>query len=150
MSETDTPITVMFIDHHGRYRVEFDYHPAVVALLKKSVPGPMRRWVVIKRDNVVVAKRWEISIDWVGPLAAAFVNAGIKVLGLGHTNIADWFDVFSAPLPTTADGYRAYIKGFCKNCKSVPHRPSGVECEDCYRQRLIFSTTSKRRWPRQG
>jgi hypothetical protein len=137
MGETEAPIGVVFIEHHGRYRVEFDYHPAIVALLKKSVPGPMRRWVVIKRDNVVVAKRWEVSIDWVGPLASAFVNAGIRVVGLNHANIESWFSCFSATLPTTADGHRAYIKGFCKSCELVPHRPGGVECEDCHRQRLI-------------
>jgi hypothetical protein len=136
MSETEAPIGVAFIEHHGRYRVEFDYHPAIVALLKTTVPGPMRRWVVIKRDNVVVAKRWEVSVDWVGPLASAFVNAGITVIGLNHANIADWFDVFSAAMPTSPSGHRAYVKGFCKRCESVPHRPGGVECEDCHRKRL--------------
>ncbi len=127
MSETEAPIVVVFVEHHGRYRVEFDFDARAVVLLKATVPAPMRRWR---------AQRWEVGADWVGPLASAFVNAGIKVVGLDRTNISDWFGVFSAAMPTSPSGHRAYAKGFCKRCESNPHRPGGVECEDCHRQRL--------------
>jgi hypothetical protein len=66
------------------------------------------------------------------------VNAGIEVIGVNHANIEDWFGVFSAAMPTSPSGHRAYLKGFCKSCESVPHRPGGVECEDCHRKRLIL------------
>jgi hypothetical protein len=125
----DEPFVVVFTEHHGRYRVEFDYDPAAVALLKKTVPAPMRHWVK-------TAKRWEVSTDWIGPLASAFVNVGVEVLGLNHTNIADWFAVFSTDMPTRPSGHDAYRKGFCKSCELVPHRPGGVERQDCYRKRL--------------
>jgi hypothetical protein len=118
-------------ERQGRYRIEFDYSPAAVATLKMAVPGPMRHWLP-------KGKRWEVSTDWVGPLASAFVNAGIEVLGLNHTNIGDWFAVFSTGMPTRPGGHRAYAKGFCKRCESVPHRPGGIECEDCYQKRLIL------------
>jgi hypothetical protein len=125
----DEPLVVVFTEHHGRYRVEFDYDPAAVALLKKTVPPPMRHWIK-------TAKRWEVSTDWVGPLASAFVNVGAEVLGLNHTNIADWFAVFSTDMLTRESGHRAYRKGFCKSCESLPHRPGDTECEACYRKRL--------------
>jgi hypothetical protein len=132
--------TVVFTKTYGRYRVEFGYDPGVVAILKAAVPGAMRRWIKRTTDENGVSRGgfWEASTDWVGPLASAFVNAGIRVIGLNHANIRDWFDVFSAPMPTSPSGGRAYAKGFCKSCESVPHRSGGVECEDCYRQRLIF------------
>jgi hypothetical protein len=126
---SEDPLAVVFTEHHGRYRIEFDYSPAMIAQLKLAVPGPMRHWMP-------KGKRWEVSTDWVGPLASAFVNAGIEVLGLNHTNIADWFAVFSTDMPARSSGHDAYRKGFCKSCESVPHRPGGTECEDCYRKRL--------------
>jgi hypothetical protein len=130
MNEPDEePLVVVFTEHHGRYRVEFDYDPAALELLKTTVPAPMRHWMK-------TAKRWEVSTDWIGPLASAFVNAGIEVLGLSRTTIADWFAVFSTDMPTSESGHRAYRKGFCKRCESVPHRPGGVECEDCFGKRL--------------
>jgi hypothetical protein len=126
----DQPLLVVFTEHRGRYRLEFDYDPDMIALLKKTVPGPMRHW-----DSQ--AKRWEISIDWIGPLAGAFVNAGIEVLGLDETNIADWFGCFAAETPTSEEGCRAYRKGLCKTCCAMPHRPGGTECEECFHQRLV-------------
>jgi hypothetical protein len=59
------------------------------------------------------------------------------VVGLNHATIEDWFGVFSAATPTSPAGNRAYVKGFCKTCALVPYRPGGVECEGCYRKRLI-------------
>jgi hypothetical protein len=129
MTDDESALAVVFTEHHGRYRVEFDYDPAAVALLKKTVPPPMRHWIK-------PAKRWEVSTDWIGPLASAFVNAGIEVLGLNRTTIADWFAVFSTDMPTRDSGHDAYRKGFCKTCESVPYRPGGVECEDCFGKRL--------------
>jgi hypothetical protein len=130
MNEPDEePLVVVFTEHHGRYRVEFDYDPAAVALLKKTVPPPMRHWIK-------TAKRWEVGTDWIGPLASAFVNVGAEVLGLHHTNIVDWFAVFSTDMPSRDSGHDAYRKGFCKSCESMPYRPGGTECEDCFRKRL--------------
>jgi hypothetical protein len=128
--DEEIPFVVVFTEHHGRYCVEFDYDPAALQLLKKTVPAPMRHWIK-------TAKRWEVSTDWIGPLASAFVNAGIEVLGLNHSNIVDWFAVFSTDEPTRPSGHDAYRKGLCKRCESVPHRPGGTECEECFRQRLI-------------
>jgi hypothetical protein len=91
------------------------------------------RWEPLPDES---SKFWEISNDWVGPLASAFVNADIEVLGLNHANIADWFAVFATDVPTRDSGNRAYLKGFCKSCESVPHRPGGVECEECFGKRL--------------
>jgi hypothetical protein len=139
------PVVVVFTKRHGRYRVEFSYAPAALAVLKKTVPVPMRRfaarlnpetehWEPLPGED---SKFWEVSIDWVGPLASAFVNAGIEVLGLNQANIGDWFGVFSAAVPTSSGGHRAYVKGFCKTCEAVPYRPGGAECEDCHCKRLI-------------
>jgi hypothetical protein len=125
----EEPFIVVLTEHYGRYRVEFDYNPAVIALLKKTVPGPVRHW--IKR-----AKRWEVSTDWVGPLAAAFLNAGIEALGLNKTNIAHWFDPYLIDVPTTSSGHDAYTKGLCVSCESVPYRPGGTECVECHHKRL--------------
>jgi hypothetical protein len=141
----DEPL-VVFTEHHGRYRVEFDYHPVALTVLKKTVPAPMRRfmarfnseterWEPLPGES---SKFWEISTDWVGPLASAIINSGIEVLGFSHANIGDWFSVFSAAMPTSPSGHRAYRKGFCKSCESLPHRPGGVECEDCYHKRLVL------------
>jgi hypothetical protein len=137
---------VVFTEHHGRYRVEFDYHPVALAVLKRTVPGPMRRFMARFNEETErweslpgeSSKFWEISTDWVGPLASAVINAGIEVLGFSHANIDDWFAVFSTDMPTRPTGHDAYRKGFCKSCLSAPYRPGGVECEDCYRKRLVL------------
>lgn len=124
----------------GRYRVLVDYHPAIVTRLKTVVPAPMRRWVPrkqLRESGRCMGGYWEVSADWAGPLAFAFGNTGLDVRGLGHANIADWFAVFSAPVPTGEAGHRAYRKGLCASCKTADHRPGGVECEHCYHQRLI-------------
>jgi hypothetical protein len=142
---TEDPL-VVFTEHHGRYRVEFDYHPTALAVLKKTVPGSMRRfmarfnqeterWEPLPGES---SKFWEISTDWVGPLASAVINAGIEVAGFSHANIDDWFAVFSTDMPTRPSGHDAYRKGFCTSCESVPHRSGGVECEDCYHKRLVL------------
>jgi hypothetical protein len=130
MNEPDEePLVVVFTEHHGRYRVEFDYDPAAVALLKKTVPPPMRHWIK-------TAKRWEVSTDWVGPLASTFLNAGLEVLGLSHADIANWFGVYVTDVPTSESGHRAYLKGLCTVCESVPYRAGGIECDECHRKRL--------------
>jgi hypothetical protein len=118
----------------GRYRVEFDYDTRAVALLKATVPGSMRRWVVDEKND---EKYWAISPEWTGPLASKLRNAGFEIAGLDEDNIADWFSCFLVATPTSEDGHRAYVKGMCKTCTTAPHRPGGVECDGCFRQRLI-------------
>ena len=132
MSEdvAEEPIVVAFTEHVGRYRVEFDYDPAAVSILKATVPGPMRRWIP-------KARRWEVSAEWSGPLSGALVNTGFGVAGLDYSNIESWFGVFAEATPTSSAGHDAYRSGQCKNCQTAPHRPGGVECADCYRDRLI-------------
>ncbi len=127
----EAPVVVMFTEHVGRYRVEFDYDPAAVALLKSTVPGAMRRWIPGIR-------RWEVSAEWIGPLAGALANAGFGIAGLDHSNITHWFGPFVEALPTSPAGHDAYRAGRCKNCLTKPCRSGGVECTDCYRDRLIF------------
>lgn len=126
----EEPVVVAFTGHVGRYCVAFDYDPAAVALLKATVPGGMRRWVPKTR-------RWEVSAEWVGPLSGALVNAGFHVAGLDYDNIEDWFGAFVTPVPTVPGGHDAYRSGRCKNCLTAPHRPGGVECVACHRDRLI-------------
>lgn len=117
----------------GRYRVQFDYDTRAVALLKATVPAPMRRWISEeKRDK----KYWAISAEWTGPLASKLRNAGYEIAGLDQDTIADWFPWLSVATPTSEDGHRAYVKGMCKTCTTTPHRPGGVECEDCFTRRL--------------
>jgi hypothetical protein len=121
--------TVTFTPDNDRYRVDFAYDPATVALLKHTVPGPMRRW-----DPT--ARHWTISVDWVGPLAVTLAAAGVGVYGLGVDNIDDWYPVFATAAPAHPDEGDAYRKGFCKTCRVTQCRPGGVECRGCYRNRL--------------
>jgi len=131
-------LIVVLTEHHGRYRVQFAYDADVIAVLKKTVPAPMRHWIKRTTENGVShGGYWEVNTDWIGPLASAFTNTGIEVLGLDRSNIADWFGVFSAATRTTGEGHRAYRKGTCKTCTTAPHRPGGVECEGCFHKRLI-------------
>ena len=123
-------VVVTFTEHDGRYRVGFAYDFEAVSILKSTVPGAMRRWVP-------KAKRWEVSSEWVGPLSGALVNAGFGIAGLDYSNVADWFGPFVEAIPTSEAGYAAYRPGRCKNCLTTPCRPGGVECADCFRDRLI-------------
>jgi hypothetical protein len=113
----------------GSYLVEFDYSPRVVTLLKSAVPASMRRW----RD---AGKRWEVNVDWAGPLVGALRNAGFGVTGLGQFEEAELFWWCLSPVPIGKDGQRAYVKGFCATCEQQPHR-RGVECNQCYRKRVL-------------
>ncbi len=126
----EKPVIVLTRSDTGRYRVEFDYDARAVAMLKDSVPGPMRRWIPDE-------KCWEISPDWSGPLSSKLRNAGFDVVGLDETNIGDWFGPFAVAAPTNAQGWCAYVEGRCTACAVAPHRPGGVECEQCFRGRLI-------------
>jgi hypothetical protein len=128
--EEPEPVVVSFTEHAGRYVVEFDYDPEAVALLKATVPGSMRRWIP-------ETKRWEVSAEWIGPLSGALVNAGFGIAGLNYSNITDWFGPFVKATPTSPAGHDAYRSGRCSSCLTAPHRPGGVECHDCYRDRLI-------------
>jgi hypothetical protein len=140
MAEPAPSTTVVFTADAGRYRLQVDYHPAIVGRLKTVVPAPMRRWVPRKQllePGCCIGGYWEVSAEWAGPLAVAFREAGLDVRGLGHADIADWFAAFCAPVPTGKAGHRAYTAGLCANCTTADHRPGGVECEHCYHQRLI-------------
>lgn len=57
--------------------VQFAYNPAVVDLLKSTVPGYARKWVAER-------KHWEIDNVWVESLAAALQAAGHTVAGAGQ------------------------------------------------------------------
>ena len=124
------PVVISFTEHAGRFLVEFDYDFEAVRILKSTVPGPMRRWIT-------KTGRWEVSAEWAGPLSGALVNAGFGIAGLGYDNIQDWFGPFAEATPTSQAGHDAYRSGRCKNCLTEPHRPGGVECHDCFRDRLI-------------
>lgn len=130
----DQPLIAFSKSADGRYRVEFDYDARAVALLKATVPAAMRRWIEDEKHD---EKYWAVSAEWTGPLASKLRNAGFDVVGLDENNIADWFSCFSVATPTSGDGHRAYVKGMCKTCTTTPYRPGGVECEECFRQRLI-------------
>ncbi len=125
----ENPVIEFSADASGRYRVEFDYHSRAVSLLKAVVPSQMRSWLP-------ESSCWEISPEWLGPLASKFRNAGFPVAGLDETNLAHWFSWCSVAMPTSPDGNRAYTKGMCKVCTAAPHRSGGSECEDCHGQRL--------------
>jgi hypothetical protein len=127
----DTLPAVVFskIDR-GRYRVESDYSPRVVTLLKSTLPAAVRRW----RDN---NKCWEVSADWAGPLVGALRNAGVEVVGLGEFEEADLFWWCLSPVPISKGGHHAYLKGFCASCTQSPHRLGGLECDPCYRKRVL-------------
>jgi hypothetical protein len=55
--------------------VAFAYNPAVVQLLKDTVPGYARSWSPGRRE-------WEIDLTWAESLAAAIRAAGHTVVGL--------------------------------------------------------------------
>jgi hypothetical protein len=114
----------------GHYRVTFDYHARAVALLKSTVPAAVRRW----RDT---GKCWEVSADWAGPLVGALRNAGFEVTGLDEFEEAELFWFCLAPVPISKRGHRAYVKGFCATCAQQPHRAGGLECDQCYRKRVL-------------
>ena len=130
----DQPVIAFGKAADGRYRVEFDYDNRAVALLKATVPAPIRRWV---KDEKRDEKYWAVSPEWTGPLASKLRNAGFEIFGLDEDNIADWFGCFSVATPANEEGHRAYRKGICTTCTTAPHRPGGVECDGCFRQRLI-------------
>jgi hypothetical protein len=115
--------------NNGRYLVDFDYSPRVVAMLKSAVPAAARRW---RRDS----KCWEVNVDWAGPLVAVLRNAGIEVIGLGQLEEAELFWWCLSPVPISKGGHRAYVKGFCVTCAQSPHRPGGLECDQCYHKRV--------------
>jgi hypothetical protein len=130
ITEPPEPPTITFAKQAtSRYRVEFEYNEDAVAILKTTVPSAMRRWVADKR-------RWEVSVDWVGPLACAFIDVGFDVAGLDEATIADWFSWLVVPVPIGAQGHDAYCKGFCAVCTQQPHQPGGAECDRCFHRRL--------------
>ena len=123
----------------GRYRIEFDFSPRVTTILKETVPAAVRRW---RRG----AKHWEISADWVGPLVAAFRNAGydgsrtggVAVRGLSELEetAATWWCL--GPMLIGKAGHRAYLlEGRCVICTRRPHRAGDLACEKCHGVRLV-------------
>jgi hypothetical protein len=119
---------VAFTTLAGRYRATFAYDPDAVATLKAAVPSPMRRWVR-------AARCWEVSAEWMAPLAGALCNAGHTVTGLTEGDV-EAFGCFSAAAPIGEAGHRAYLKGMCTGCEQAVHRPGGTQCDDCHRSQL--------------
>lgn len=66
---------VRFESHGHTYSVCFAYNPAVVQLLKDTVPGYARKWAPGRKE-------WEVDTKWVESLAAAFRSAGHTVVGI--------------------------------------------------------------------
>jgi hypothetical protein len=126
----DTLVVTFSKADPGHYRVTFDYHARAVQLLKSSVPAAVRRW----RDN---SKCWEVNVDWAGPLVGALRNAGVDVTGLDEFEEAELFWWCLSPVPISKGGHRAYLKGFCVTCTQQAHRPGGLECDRCYRKRVL-------------
>jgi len=67
--------TVRFADFGHNVTVAFAYNPAVVQLLKDTVPGYARTWEASR-------KHWEIDRSWAETLAAALRSAGHTVVGM--------------------------------------------------------------------
>ncbi len=140
----DTVPTVTFTKDSGRYRVQFAYHAPAVEILKLLVPAAVRQF-----DKA--GRFWTVSVDWAGPLACAFLNAGVGVDGLD--DVTGWA---LSPTPIGQRGHRAYVKGLCAVCTQQPHRSGGVECDGCYRERVarqqrvitVLAATGLAPWPR--
>jgi hypothetical protein len=130
IAETTRKPTVTFESDDGLYRITFRYHREAVKLIKAAVPSYARTF---DPDT----KRWSVRTQWAGALAFAFRGAGFGVNGLNEKDIEDWFAPFATAVPTSKAGHRAYLKGMCKTCKTSPHPPGCVECQDCFHRRLV-------------
>jgi hypothetical protein len=129
MSACQDKPTVTFKSDDGLYRITFDYHRQAVGLVK-TIPSYARTF---DPDT----KEWSVHTDWAGVLAFALRGAGFNVDGLDENDIEDWFAPFAVPIPSSEASRAAYLKGMCKTCKTVPYRPGGVECPDCFHERFV-------------
>jgi len=69
-------MTAVRFERRGfNYAVGFAYNPAVVELLKTTVPYYARTWSPNRRE-------WEVDLTWAESLAAALRAAGHTVVGL--------------------------------------------------------------------
>jgi hypothetical protein len=66
---------VRFTSSGHDYRVGFVYDPAVVALLKSTVPAYARSWTAARKE-------WAVENSWADVLAAALRAAGHTVVGI--------------------------------------------------------------------
>lgn len=82
---------VVFTPAAGRYSVRFAYDPAVVALVKQSVPGYARSWSA-------QARTWHVDTDWATLLAAELVRHGHTVSGLSATPASNPSDSWATQL----------------------------------------------------
>ena len=65
---------VRFTARGHRYAVAFAYNPAVVQIVKDTVPGYARTWASARKE-------WEVDNTWAETLAATMHAAGHTVVG---------------------------------------------------------------------
>jgi hypothetical protein len=102
---------IRFTRNGYSFAVTFAYNPAVVELLKSTVPYYARSWSPDRRE-------WEVDTTWVESLAAALGAAGHTIIGLepprprATTESAQWARLlFNRVGPSrTAAVYRAQSK----------------------------------------
>ena len=118
MSETDAPIIVAFIEHHGRYRVEFDYDPSAVAILKARRPG---RCAPLGAQGQALEGQRRLD----GPAGVGVHerrNQGDRAQPHQHRGLVR--RLLCADADQSQRPPRLH-KGLCKTCESVPYRPGG-------------------------
>jgi hypothetical protein len=66
---------VRFQRRGSSHTIAFAFNPAVVELIKQTVPGYARQWIPERKE-------WEVDATWVDSLAATLLAAGHTVAGL--------------------------------------------------------------------